>query len=202
MNPLKNQTVELLPFHAINQFMRSDFRLTVVRGTLSALPGLPGSYRASIDHLTKKVVKVPGFRSSEKAPVAVRSVPTAEAMEKSADLAGAVLAAWAEAHGSLRQQAYDFLISRAWEVLPLEADRLKLGGFFITWPKEEAFETLSQAFLEKYPEASFSTDEILLMVVWVTMHLPYQMVDKAEFQGVPKLGRGEQPDDGQSGDPQ
>lgn len=201
MNPLKNQTVELLPFHAINQFMRSDFRLAVARSALSALAGLPGSYRATIDRLTKKYVKVPGFRSSEKAPAAVRAVPTAEAMEKSPELAGAVLAAWAEGHTDLRQRTYDFLINRGWDVLPLEADRLKLGGFFITWPKEDAFDTLSQAFVEKYPDTSFSTDEILLMVVWVTMHLPYQMVDKADFQGVPKLGNGEQSTDGQTGDP-
>ncbi len=193
MDILKNQTVELLPFHAINEFMRNDFRLAVVRSALSALPGLPGNYRATLDRLTKKYVKVPGFRNSEKAPATVKAVPIAESFEKSPELVGAVLAAWAESHSELRQKVYDFLTGRLWEVLPLEADRVKLGGFFVTWPKEDAFDTLSQAFIEKYPEASYTNDEVLLMVVWITMHLPYQMVDKANFQCIPKLGKDEKP---------
>jgi hypothetical protein len=141
MDFMKNQSVELLPFHAINQFMRNDFRLSVVRSTLSALPNLPGNNRATIDRLTKKYVKVPGFRHSDKAPTAVKAIPLAEAFEKRPELAAAVMAAWVENHIDLRQKVYDFLTSRAWEVLPLEADRVKLGGFFITWPKDEDFET-------------------------------------------------------------
>ncbi len=154
MDVLKNQTVELLPFHAINEFMRNDFRLGVVRSTLSALPTLPGNYRATLDRLTKKYVKVPGFRNSEKAPSMVKAVPMAEAFEKNPDLAGAVLGAWVESHTELRQMAYDFLTGRGWEVLPLQADRVKLGGFFVTWPKEESFEVLAPAFTEKFPELS------------------------------------------------
>ena len=118
MNILKDQTVELLPFHAINEFMRNDFRLGVVRGALSALPGLPGNYRATLDRLTKKYVKVPGFRNSDKAPAVVKAVPIAESFEKSPELAGAVLAAWAESHTDLRQKVYDFMTGRAWELLP------------------------------------------------------------------------------------
>jgi hypothetical protein len=195
MNILKDQTVELLPFHAINEFMRNDFRLGVVRSALSALPGLPGNYRASLDRLTKKYVKVPGFRNSDKAPAVVKAVPIAESFEKSPELVGAVLAAWAESHTDLRQKVYDFMTGLGWEVLPIEADRVKLGGFFVTWPKEDAFDTLNPAFKEKYPDAAYTQDEVLLMVVWITMHLPYQMVDKAGFQCIPKLGTEEKPAD-------
>ena len=193
MNLLKDQTVELLPFHAINEFMRNDFRLSVVRSALSALPGLPGNYRATLDRLTKKYVKVPGFRNSEKAPAAVKAVPIAESFEKSPELVGAVLAAWSESHTDLRQKVYDLLTSRGWEVLPLEADRVKLGGFFVTWPKEDAFDILSPAFTENNPGTTYTTDEVLLMVVWIAMHLPYQMVDKAGFQCIPKFGKEEKP---------
>lgn len=187
MDILKNQTVEQLPFHAINEFMRNDFRLAVVRSALSALPSLPGNHRATIDRLTKKYVKVPGFRNSDKAPSMVKAVPLAESFEKNPDLVGAVLAAWVESHPDLRQMAFDFLTGRGWELLPLAADRVKLGGFFVTWPKEDAFDILGPAFKEKYPETSYSSDEVLLMIVWITMHLPYQMVEKADFECIPKL---------------
>jgi hypothetical protein len=191
MDFMKNQSVELLPFHAINQFMRNDFRLSVVRSTLSALPNLPGNNRATIDRLTKKYVKVPGFRHSDKAPTAVKAIPLAEAFEKRPELAAAVMAAWVENHIDLRQKVYDFLTNRAWEVLPLEADRIKLGGFFITWPKDEDFETLGQAFKEKNPEDAYTADEVLLMIVWITMHLPYEMVERADFQCIPKMDKEE-----------
>jgi hypothetical protein len=197
MANLKNQTIELLPFHAINEFMRNDFRLAVVRRALSAAPVLPGDLRATIDRLTRKHVKVPGFRNSEKAPAAVKAVPMAESFEKNPDLAGAVLATWVDSQADLRQKVYDLLIERGWEPLPLEADRVKLGGFFITWPKDESFDILSKAFKEKYPDSSYTIDEALLMVVWITMHLPYQMVEKTEFQCIPKLGKDEKPSEEQ-----
>jgi hypothetical protein len=200
MDIFNNQTVELLPFHAINEFMRNDFRLAVVRSSLSSLPGLPGYHRTAIDRLTKKYVKVPGFRNSEKAPAAVKAVPIAESFEKRPELVGAVLSAWAEGHADLRQKAYNLLTERGWEVLPLEADRVKLGGFFVTWPKEESFDTLQQAFVEKYPDTIYTKDEILLMVVWITMHLPYQMVEKAEFKCIPNWKKEEKPNEEQAVD--
>jgi len=189
----KNQSVELLPFHAINQFMRSDFRLSVIRSALSALPNLCSDHRSAIDHLTKKYVTVPGFRNSDKAPNAVKAVPLAEAFEKRPDLAGALLAAWVVSHIELRQKVYDFLTSRGWEILPLEADRVKLGGFFITWPKDEDFELLGQAYKEQNADSAYTTDEVLLMVVWITMHLPYEMVEKTDFQCIPKMEKEEKP---------
>jgi hypothetical protein len=193
MDSKKNQSVELLPFHAINQFMRSDFRLSVIRSALSALPNLCDDHRNAINRLTKKYVKVPGFRNSDKAPNAVKVVPLAEAFEKRPDLAGAILAAWVVSHMELRQKVYDFLTGRGWEILPLEADRVKLGGFFITWPKDEDFEMLGQAYKEQDADSAYTTDEVLLMVVWMTMHLPYELVEKADFQCIPKMEKEQKP---------
>jgi hypothetical protein len=187
MDFINNQSVELLPFHAINQFMRNDFRLSMIRSALSAMPNLCDDHRSAIERMTKKYVKVPGFRNSDKAPNAVKAVPLAEAFEKRPDLAGAILAAWVVSHIELRQKVYDFLTSRGWETLPLEADRVKLGGFFITWPKDEDFEMLGKAYKEQNPDSAYTTDEVLLMVVWITMHLPYEMVEKADFNCIPKM---------------
>ena len=196
---MSENQVEFLPFHAINDFMRHDFRLNVVKSTLSALNSLPDSQRNSINHLTRKLVKVPGFRHSEKAPALVRAIPTSNAFEKSPDMVAAILTGWTEAHSELRMQVYDTLVSRGWKtfptemhsladvpllktekdwgILPIDSDRTKIPGFLTYWPQGETFEVLYQAFTEKYPQAQVSIDEVSLMVVWLALRLPVNIVD-------------------------
>lgn len=170
-----NQEARFLPFHAINEFMRPDFRLQVVRAALNALPALPEDIRLPVDRMTRQVVRVPGFRNSMKAPASLKARPMAEAFEKSPELVAAVLAAWAEAHPDLRQKVYDLLVSRGWEMLPPEADRRELPGFLTVWPKGEEFEVLNKAFEEKYPDAGETTDNVSLMIVWISTRLPYEV---------------------------
>ena len=183
---MDNTKLQFLPFHALNQFMRPDFRLEVVRSALTALPGLPAPFQAQLERQTKKSVQVPGFRNSGKAPLAVRIKPTAEAFEKSADMTAVVLSAWSAAHPELRQQVNDLLTGRGWEVMLPDADRTRLPGFRTVWPKGEDFDVLNQAFVEKYPEAQVSSDEVSLMVVWLSLSLPYQTDDDDE--GAPEAG--------------
>lgn len=171
---MEHDKVQFLPFHAINEFMRPDYRLEVVRSALNALPGLPEVYRAPIDQMTRRVVKVPGFRNSTKAPAARKIKPVAEAFEKSPDLVAAILAAWAEFHAELRQQVYDLLTTRNWEVLPPDADRTQLPGFLTHWPKDEDFEALNAAFKDKFPAYQANEDDVSLMVVWISGRLPYE----------------------------
>ncbi len=199
---MSENTVEFLPLHAINEFMRPDFRMTVIRKTLSALPQLPDNLSGPVNHLTRRFVKVPGFRNSEKAPTMVKVLPMANAFEKSSELVGAVLAAWAEVHSSLREQIFNVLkernwpffptemhslqdlpslkTERDWGVLPLNADRTKLPGFLIFWPKGEDFENLYETFAKLYPEATASLDEVSLMAVWLSMRLPYHITEEDE----------------------
>ena len=174
------EEISFLPFHAINEFMNSEYRLSVIRSALNSLPSLPVEFRTPIDRLTKKIVKVPGFRNSLKAPVPIKVRPLAEAFEKSPELVAAILAVWSESHQELRQHVYDFLISRNWEILPVDADRTKLPGFLTVWPKDEDFEKLAAAFQELHPEENASTDDISLMVVWLSDRLPYQMEGEEE----------------------
>jgi hypothetical protein len=171
---MENQTTPFLPFHAINEFMRTDFRLEVVRATLISLPDLPENFRTPVDQITRAIVQVPGFRNSAKAPLVKRVKPTSEAFEKSPHLVAAILSAWAEVHPDLRQQVYDLLTDRGWELLPPSADRTQLPGFMMTWPNGENFESLAQAFSEKYPDTKVSNDEVSLMIVWLSVRLPYQ----------------------------
>lgn len=173
---------EYLPFHAINEFMREDYRQAVVRAALHSTGQLPAEYREAIEKQTRRSVKVPGFRNSALAPAGVRVAPTASAFEKSPDLAAAILAAWAETHTELRQQVYDLLIERGWELLPIEVNRAKLPGFMIHWPKGEDFDIIGKAFAEKYPQSPAQSDDISLMTVWLGDRLPYKVDGEDEEQ--------------------
>jgi hypothetical protein len=189
-NLFDQKRAELIPFHALNEFMRNDYRLEVVRSTLNGLGGLPSEFRGPIDRLTKKHVKVPGFRHSDKAPLAVRINPTADAFEKQPHMVAEILRAWAELHPELRRQVFDLLVERGWQVLPLEADRTKLPGFFIRWPKGEDFQVVNEAYKEKYPEAEHNVDDTSLMIVWVSMRLPYLHEGEDDAGGEEAAGTG------------
>lgn len=180
---MSDETLEYLPFHAINDFMRDDYRLEVIRSTLQALPGLPADFQTAIDQLTRTWIQVPGFRNSSKAPAGKRIKPTTEAFEKNPALVAAILSAWAESHKELRQQVYDVLMNRGWAVLPPAADRTQLPGFLARWPAGEDFETLGQAFRDANPEGNYNSDDISLMVVWLSGRLPYKVEDEEEAEG-------------------
>ncbi len=169
---MTNEQTEFIPFHALNEFMRPDYRLAVVRTALTALPTLPSSFRAPIDKMTKLVVRVPGFRNGVQAPTQMKIAPIAAAFEKSPELVAAILNAWAETQKELRQKVYDLLKSREWELLPPEADRSKLPGFSTTWKKGEDFEVINKAFSEMYPDYTATMDDVSLMTVWLSGRLP------------------------------
>ena len=188
----QSNAAEFYPFHTINEFMRNDYRMTVVRSTLGALNSLPAEYREPIDKLIKKLVKVPGFRHPEKAPVAVKALPMAKAFEKNPEVVSAILAAWAESHADLRAKVYDLLQARGWKmfptefslemlspdvikewgVLPLSVDRTRLPGFVSLWPEGNEFEAIYQHFNELHSNIDESLDNVSLMVVWVSLRLP------------------------------
>ncbi len=44
---MDDKTTQFLPFHAINEFMRDDYRAIVIRSTLNALSTLPAEYSRS-----------------------------------------------------------------------------------------------------------------------------------------------------------
>jgi hypothetical protein len=181
---MSDKKQEFLPFHAINEFMRADYRQVVVRTTLHNASQLPPEFREAIEKQTRRFVKVPGFRNSSLAPAGLRVAPTAETFERSADLVGAILAAWAETHAELRQQVFDLLTERGWELLPIEVNRAKLPGFLLQWPKGEDFEVITKAFAEKYPQFPQIADDISLMTVWLGDRLPYKVDGEDEEQEI------------------
>ena len=195
------EKTEFLPFHAINEYMRSDFRLKVIRETLSAQTSLATKLSNDLNQQIKKKVSVPGFRHSEKAPALVKTLPTSKAFEKHPDLVAIILACWAETQPELRNQVFEMLKSRhwliypetegidlslnmemikEWPVFPIHMDRTKLPGFYIHWPKGEDFETLYRNFTELNPNAEVSIDKVSLMAVWLSMRLPFQVDTELE----------------------
>ncbi len=174
--------IEFIPYHAINEFMRNDFRLNVIKTALLALPKLDKKFGIAVDRLIRKHVKVSGFRNSVKAPATVKAVAMVKAFEKHPKLVGAVLAAWAAAQTELRQEIYALLVERDWQILPMEAERAKLPGFLTQWPEEDDYETLYTAYTEAYPEREASIDETSLMVVWLAGRLPIEKVAKEDLE--------------------
>ena len=177
---MDQKKAQFLPFHAINEFMRDDYQMEVVRRTLQSLDDLPGSLRQPIDRLTRQKVHVPGFRNADKAPAGVRLRPTAEAFEKSPELAAAILSAWAAVRADLASRVYDFLVSQGWEILPVDADRSRLPGFLTRWPLGKSFEQLYKAYIEAYPDCKDNQDDVSLMIVWLSGRLPFETEETVE----------------------
>lgn len=167
------EEIAFIPFHAVNDFMNDDYRLSVIRSVSAGLDQLPGELRGPVDRAIRQVVRVPGFRNSAKAPAAVKARPMAEAFVKSPQLVSAVLAAWGEIHAGLRQNVYDLLTARGWELLPPQADRTQLPGFLTEWVGSEDFDGLYAAFQAQFPESQASKDDVSLMAVWLSGRLPY-----------------------------
>ena len=197
---MEENQVHFLPFNAINEFMRDDFRLKVCRSVLGKISSLPNSLQDPINRMTRKVVQVPGFRNSEKAPTAVKLLPIVSAFQKSPELVAAILAAWAELQSELRGQMYGILKERGWKmfpeeiedvavfaaslklevpsdwgVLPLLADRTRLPGFVIYWPAGQSYDDIYNDLIAQYPQSESSIDEVSLMAIWLALRLPYKM---------------------------
>jgi hypothetical protein len=191
------EKTEFLPFHAINEFMRPDFKLTVIRDTLTNQEKLTDPYLSDLNQHIKKRVTIPGFRNSDKAPALVKVLPTSRAFEKHPDLVSAVLTCWAEIQSELRDHVFELLKTRnwpifsqsedidtsalnldlikEWPIFPLKLPREKLPGFYTHWPKGEDFEALYTNFTAMYPDSNASIDKVSLMAVWLTMRLPYKV---------------------------
>lgn len=191
------EKTEFLPFHAINEYMRPDFKLKVIRETLTSQATLDKSLVNDLNQKIKKRVTVPGFRNSDKAPALIKVLPTSKAFEKYPDLVVTILSCWTELQSELRDQVYTLLKTRnwpmvqegdgidtdtitldtikVWPIFPLKMNRTKLPGFFTHWPKGEDFEALYKNFSELFPDATASIDKVSLMVVWISMRLPFQV---------------------------
>ncbi len=173
---MDDKQIRYLPFHSINEFMLPEYRQTVIQSVFTQMDKLSGERRSAINNGIKKHLQVPGFRNSAQAPVGVKVRGAATPFERRPDFTAQVLQAWSDLHPELRQQVYELLQERNWEkLLPPEADRTKLPGFMVVWPKEDTYEALDAAFAAKFPGQTFEPYDMRLMVVWVGNRLPYEL---------------------------
>ena len=176
-----DKEIQFFPFHAVNEFMRDDYRYEVLRSTLAGAASLSKGTGSSLNRLVKQLVQVPGFRNSAQAPVIIKAKNAASVFEKNPAFVAIVLSAWAELHYTLGSQMHDMLSQHGWKILPLDADRTRMPGFMLHWPKEDDFDALYKAFREAYPDCESGDDDLGLMAVWISGRLPYEMVEMQEL---------------------
>jgi hypothetical protein len=170
------EKVEFLPLHAINEFMRDDYRLTVLNEVFVGLDQIPAEKKAAIGKLVAHYVTVQGFRNGNLAPAGRKAKGSATLFERSAEFVGLVVESWRSLHSELASTMFAVLIEHEWgDLLPLEADRSQLPGFGIHWPKKDTFDVLIKAVQIKEPQLQESDDNISLMAVWLGNRLPYDL---------------------------
>ncbi len=167
-----------IPFHAINEFMLPEYRLKLLQEVLSNFDRLSQQRQSAINRLVKKQVKVAGFRNSVLAPSALKSRASVSAFERSPEMVAQICQAWFELHTDLASKVVEFLKTRGWEVLPVEADRSVLPGFLTRWPEKDNFVTLDDAFAQSYPDDSTHEYDLNMMIVWVSGRLPVELVSE------------------------
>ncbi len=177
---MDDKHLQYFPFHTINEFMVSEYRLHVIQTVISNLDHIPGERRSAINGLIKRHIQVPGFRNSTQAPSGLKARSSVSAFERRPEFVANVLQAWSDLKPELRQKVHDFLKGRQWEVLPPEADRSRLPGFLTTWPKGETYDVLGEAFAQAFPDEKVDENDLRLMIVWLAGCLPYDMDGEEE----------------------
>lgn len=166
------EKTEFIPFNAVNEFMREDFRNAVLRTVFDGLNTLPLALRKEVDLATRKLVSIPGFRNSVAAPVALKARHAVGPFEKNAAFTANILQAWTALHLELGGQVHALLTSLGWTLLPLDSIRTKLPGFLTEWPQGQDFEAINRAFQDSYPQSTANPDEVSMMAVWLSGKLP------------------------------
>jgi hypothetical protein len=124
--------------------------------------------------LIKRYIQVPGFRDASKAPAALIARNAEKPFGQASDFAGRLVACWTDLHPELAAEIHALLEERRWpDLLPLNADRNEMPGFYASWPPDETFETILAAYKEKYPDSITGDYDISLMTVWLGGRLPF-----------------------------
>ncbi|HPS41064.1 MAG TPA: hypothetical protein PK040_00575 [Anaerolineaceae bacterium] len=168
------------PFTAVNDFMRDDYRLTILNEVLSRLDAVPAGQKLLITRLITKGVQIQGFRNSNLAPAAMKAKKSTTLFENLPQFAGQIMEAWSRLHATLREEMGRLLAERGWQVMEDSADLSLQPGFKPGWPKTDTFQVLIEAARVRLPDMPETDDDISLMAVWVGNCLPYELYENAE----------------------
>ena len=172
--------VEYLPFNAVNEFMRDDYRSVILSEVMARFESIPEESKKDLSRLISKFIKIPGFRNSTMAPAAMKARNAVSLFQKSGAFAGIVMESWTTLHPELKSVIWTVLSEKGWEPLPVEANRTKLPGFQIHWPKTDTFEVLQEETKKANPSLTETDDDFSLMAVWVGNRLPYDLFTEGE----------------------
>ena len=175
-----DEKIQVLPFHAVNEFMREDYRLDVLHEVFSGLDQCKPIQKQLILRMFSKSVNVPGFRNSGQAPLSIKIKNSPSLFERSHEFAATIMECWSNLHPELKATMHTLLTERGWKLQPHEADRSMLPGFQIDWPKTDNFESIINGIHTAQPELKESDDNISLMAVWVGNKLPYNLYSEDE----------------------
>jgi hypothetical protein len=178
----ENNKTQFLPFNALNEFMRDDYRNSVIQEVFTSFEKLDKEQTIRINRLFAKGVQIPGFRNSSMAPTAVKIRHANSIFEKSAEFVALVVNCWSQLHSPLKEAVYKLLDDKNWKPLPMEADRSLLPGFQVDWPKGDSFVTMIQLLRQNTPDIVETDDNISLMIVWMSNKLPYGLYEEKEPQ--------------------
>ncbi len=171
---------QYIPFRAVNEFMRDDYRLTILHEVLSSLDRCTGIQRQLLLRLFSKGVQISGFRNSSTAPLPILVKNSASLFERSNEFSATVMECWSNLHSELKNAMSHLLSEKGWNPHPVAVDRSMLPGFQTNWPKTDSFEKLIKEIREAHPELTDSDDDISLMAVWVGNRLPYDLFIETE----------------------
>ncbi len=174
----KSNQQKYLPFHAVNEFMRDDYRLSILHEVLSEQKITSAESRSRIGRMISKGVQIPGFRNSNQAPLAIKAKNCASLFERSPEFASSVMEAWSCLHPQLKKEMAELLRSRGWNIPDPETDHSQLPGFQLDWNKVDTYEVLINEIKKKAPDMQESDDNISLMAVWIGNRLPYNLYDE------------------------
>ncbi|KAF0111495.1 MAG: hypothetical protein FD147_846 [Chloroflexi bacterium] len=169
-----------LPFQAVNEFMREDYRLSILHEVFNHLDKCTAIQKQLINRLVAKGVQIAGFRNSSLAPLPIKIKNSVSLFENSSEFAATIIECWSNLHPELKKALDETLTEKGWQPLAYDLDRSLLPGFMIDWPKKDTFELLIKTLRDTHPNLLESEDNISLMAVWVGNRLPYNLYNEEE----------------------
>jgi len=162
-----------LPFKAVNVYMQPDYRKSVVEYLLTHIKKLKANDKARLIAAIKKYVKVNGFRNPTLAPLSLKVNAYTQAFEKESSLVRITLELWVLLQKKLQTNVKSFLQTKKWKCLSMDREILDDEEAFLPkWPKSQTSEKVFKAFKKVFPDFKTNQDDVSLMTIWISGHLP------------------------------
>lgn len=163
---------ETLSFKTINVFVERDFLESKLESILQNINKLHKDDQIAFSNQFKKYVNVLGFRNPVRAPLPLQVNAYASAFEEKEEIVPFTLSIWTKLNQDFANQVKNWLDAEGWQDLSLERTFEDSEGFINDWPKKLTLDKLVKKFEKDNPDMTFSRDDLILMVMWVSGQLP------------------------------